>query len=54
MSHILAALLGENSRIFNTTYKRDIDTLVKQLKDQEKTVENKNDRSNLPIYKPTS
>jgi hypothetical protein len=53
MAHILAALLGENNRVFNATYKKDIDKLVEELKRNEFTIESQIDRGNLPVYKAT-
>lgn len=53
MAHILAALMSENGQSFHSTYQKDIDKLVEELKNNEFTIESRVDRNDMPIYKST-
>lgn len=39
ITFILGALLGESAKVFNSTYRKDIDKLVEELENMKNTVE---------------
>ncbi len=50
MIHVLAALLGESTAIFQSTYQKQLDRLVDSLHKNKNTIESQVDRANLPIF----
>lgn len=38
MTHILSALLGESTLVFNSTYKKELERLVEDLKKMKNTI----------------
>lgn len=51
ITFILGALLGESAKVFNSTYKKDVDKLVEELENLKNTVESKMERGSLPVFK---
>lgn len=51
MTCILAALLGEETKGFNSIYKKNIDKLVEELENIKNTIESQTERGNLPVIK---
>lgn len=39
ITFILGALIGESAKVFNSTYRKDIDKLVEELENMKNTVE---------------
>lgn len=51
ITFILGALIGESAKVFNSTYKKDVDKLVEELENLKNTVESKMERGSLPVFK---
>lgn len=51
MTHILSALFSQNMKIYNITYKKEVDKLVEDLEQMKNTVQSQVNRASMVVFK---